>query len=631
MTRDNQRQSETIRPPTIMTTSNSPSASDLIARAKAILAKNSAAKSGSSGAPASSATVLSPGPNGSVVRTELQTPPITTISHPIRSKEDILTDIFLSEGMEANPEQMAFVQAALTGKDCILVGAAGTGKTTTQGMMVHALQALNKIGRLHESTKWLSEGSPAIAICSFTNKAVNNIRNKMPADLKACCHTIHKLLEFAPVWFEIEDPENPGEYKKTMRFVPQRNRYNPLLSSLEKIVIEESSMVDTTLYNLLMDACPHKPQVILLGDIHQLPPFEGESILGYALCDWPIIELTKIYRQAAESPIISLAWKIKSGEIIDPTTVADPANPKRIKVPAFDSLCVDGKLHIRPWQTKLDELAATITATQFFCKLEAAGEYNPVEDIILIPFNKNFGSVELNKGISQYLGEKRGAVVHEVIAGFNKHYLAVGDKVMYAKEDCIILDIIRNAEYLGKSPQLASKTLDRWGHERGKGEASKSIADKDIEDIDKFLEAAVADGEDRVNKSSHTIILQRLADDEEVEISSAGEINNIIGGYAITVHKAQGSEWRKVFVCFHHTHATLLSREMLYTAITRAREELFIICEPNSLKKGVQSQRITGDTIEEKLEWFKKKRKEKEIKKQLELKIKERNEVKSAK
>ena len=109
-------------------------------------------------------------------------------------------------------------------------------------------------------------------------------------------NTIHKLLEFAPIWFDIEDPENPGEFKKTMRFVPQRTRYNPLPYSLEKIVIEESSMVDTSLFRLLMDACPHKPQIILLGDIHQLPPFEGESILGYALCDWQLIELKRIYR-----------------------------------------------------------------------------------------------------------------------------------------------------------------------------------------------------------------------------------------------------------------------------------------------------------------------------------------------
>lgn len=592
------------------------STADLIAKAKALIAAQQAKKT------SASAVVIS-GPPEALVKTtitKLEAPRTVIISPP--TEDDILRDIFLSEGMEPNPEQMAFVKETLTGKDCILIGAAGTGKTTTQGMMVHALQAMGKIGRLRESTKWLSEGSPAIAICSFTNKAVNNIRNKMPADLKANCNTIHKLLEFAPVWFDIEDPENPGEFKKTMRFVPQRTRHNPLPYSLEKIVIEESSMVDTSLFRLLMDACPHKPQIILLGDIHQLPPFEGESILGYALCDWPIIELKRIYRQAEESPIISLAWKLKNGEVIDGKTA--PGEKGRIKVPAFDALGVEGKLHIRPWQKKLDSLGALITATQFFKALFDQNMYDPENDIILIPYNKAFGSVELNKGISQHLGEKRDAVVHEVIAGFNKHYLAIGDKVMYAKEDAVIVDIVRNADYLGKTPLPPSKTLDRWGHERGTPEVPKDIGDQDLDDIEKFLDAAASDSEDRVMKCSHTIILRRLADDEEIEASSAGEVNNIIGGYAITVHKAQGSEWRKVFVVLHSSHATLLSRELLYTAVTRAREELFIICEPNSLEKGVKSQRIPGDTIEEKLEWFKKRRKEKELKRQLELKIEER-------
>ncbi|TMQ90246.1 hypothetical protein FGG75_25280, partial [Escherichia coli] len=61
----------------------------------------------------------------------------------------------------------------------------------------------------------------------------------------------------------------------------------------------------------------------------------------------------------------------------------------------------------------------------------------------------------------------------------------------------------------------------------------------------------------------------------------AGEVNDMLFGYGVTIHKSQGSEWRRVYCLFHYSHASQVSREMLYTAVTRAREELYIICEPD--------------------------------------------------
>jgi exodeoxyribonuclease V alpha subunit len=72
-------------------------------------------------------------------------------------------------------------------------------------------------------------------------------------------------------------------------------------------------MVDVPLFDKLMDACPHKPQLIFLGDIQQLPPVFGSSILGFKMLELPIIELTEVYRQARNSPIIDLAWKLLEG------------------------------------------------------------------------------------------------------------------------------------------------------------------------------------------------------------------------------------------------------------------------------------------------------------------------------
>ena len=545
----------------------------------------------------------------------------------LSTEDTLIRDFFQSHSLEWNAEQAHYIKLCMKGENCILIGAAGTGKTTVQGITAQILLHAGKLHALRESTKWLESETPGMVIISFTNKAVNNIRWKMPKELQGNCITIHKLLEFAPVWYEVEADD--GTIKKSMRFEPQRNKFNPLPSSISKVVIEESSMVGTDLYAKLLDALPHNPQIILLGDINQLPPVYDSAILGFKMLEWPIVELSKIFRQAAESPIISFAWDIKNGkelssrEVFSEVVVAGKKR-KRRNIPSFDAKYVENKLTLRPWQLskaggKLSDTEALFTAVQFFNKLHDQQEYNPDEDIILIPFNKAFGSIELNNGIAEHLGNKRNALVHEIIAGFKKHYLAVGDKVMYQKEDCYIEDIVQNAEYLGKPFQRASKTLDRWGHQK---EVTSTVEYEDAlsssDAVDKFLEAAVnsldKDGEDRTTVASHTVVLRRTADGLEIELDTAGEVNNLIGGYAITIHKAQGSEWRKVFCVFHHSHAVMLCREILYTAITRARESLYIICEPNTFEKGVQSQRIKGTTLAEKAEYFKGKQDEMEAK-----------------
>ncbi len=90
-------------------------------------------------------------------------------------------------------------------------------------------------------------------------------------------------------------------------------------------------------------------------------------------------------------------------------------------------------------------------------------------------------------------------------------------------------------------------------------------------------------------------------------LSGAAEVNEMLFGYAITVHKSQGSEWRRVAIITHQSHSQMQSRELMYTAITRAREELYIICEPDrGMKRGTltaaaQKPRLKGNTLAEKL------------------------------
>jgi superfamily I DNA/RNA helicase len=183
-----------------------------------------------------------------------------------------------------------------------------------------------------------------------------------------------------------------------------------------------------------------------------------------------------------------------------------------------------------------------------------------------------------------------------------KVHLSVGDRVLYEKEDAVVVKIEHNPSYAGVMPIPESKTLDYWGHDP----VTHKRSEDDSEDAMDFLlaQTAAADKEDRVKKSSHRVTVKLTDSEQEVTLDSAGELNNLLLGYALTVHKSQGSEWRKVFFCLHQSHATMVQRELLYTAVTRAREELYIICEPESFVKGILSQRVKGNTLEEKAQYF---------------------------
>jgi len=492
-----------------------------------------------------------------------------------------------------NSKQQEFIDIVSTGASAVLIGAAGTGKTTcSQGAMAALMQS-GKIPVLQsEGHKYLRTGSPGIIIASYTRRAVNNIRKVQSEDLKDSCITAHKLLAYAPVYYETDDPET-GLSKKVLSFEPSMNENNPLPESIHTIIIEEASMLSVTLYNELIAALSHPVQWIFIGDIQQLPPIFGPAILGFKLDELPVVELTEVYRQALESPIIRLAHRILSG--------------KPIPVAEFPAWKVADQLTLHPWKKKISYESAVQTLGAFFTGAIDNKVYDVDKDIILMPFNKACGTIELNKLIANHIARQNGLPTYEVVAGFNKHYFTCGDKVLYDKEDATISSIERNFSYTGAAFQPESITLDYWGHNpNAAAEWATSKGTKTDNDLDvEFLLAQVVTSEERVTQASHTITVYLEDTDSYIELSKAAEINNLLHSYALTVHKSQGSEWRKVFVTLHQSHATMLQRELLYTAVTRAREELYVICEPESFTKGILSQKVKGDTLAEKAEHFK--------------------------
>lgn len=504
-----------------------------------------------------------------------------------------------------NHLQLAFANLVTTRSDCILVGAAGTGKTTAVKYAVSKLLEDPTVPTMSMSTgsfnsPRLRQGIKGIVGCAFTNRAVGNLTANFPESMQDHCMTIHALLEYQPTE-DMQIDEATGELVKKMMFEPNRNRYNPLPKELKVIIIEESSMVGTDLWMKLVDAIQHKVQFVFLGDLNQLSPVFGDAILGYKLLELPVIELTEVYRQALESPIIRLAHKILGGKQMLYKDFSKEHNGE-------DSTWqVPNKLTIGCWQAGTSAEIAELTAIKYLEREYDKGNYIPESDMIIIPFNKSFGSIGLSKGIANFLDNRRQQHPVEIIAGWNKSYFAIGDLVLHRNEEYIVTEINRNSKYRGIHTDQ-DLIYNRFGTAIGR-KSGNLLVEKSHDDI---LNEILLQDDDKTtqDEASHVLTMQpvkttRKNKGDSISISSRGAINGTVLAYATTCHKAQGLEARKVFIVVHKAHAVLLSREWLYTAVTRAREELVILCERDTFIKGINNQQIKGNTLAAKAEYFK--------------------------
>ena len=125
-------------------------------------------------------------------------PTATAVKEAIAEKLGTEVTGMHGETITYNTQQQKFIDLASSGESCVLIGAAGTGKTTCSQGAMSALLAGSKIPVLKaDGHKHLVEGTPGIVICSYTRRAVNNIRKVQSEELKNNCITVHKLLEYA--------------------------------------------------------------------------------------------------------------------------------------------------------------------------------------------------------------------------------------------------------------------------------------------------------------------------------------------------------------------------------------------------------------------------------------------------
>jgi len=503
------------------------------------------------------------------------------------NKEQLAETFSLS--IVLNKDQLVAKELAFTGKSFVLTGAAGTGKTTAQREIASELLRQNQLGthsfRIQGGGGYVS--APSIAFCAYTRIASGNLRraiHKDPALEAVLTHnitTIHNLLEYTPETFWDYELN-----KESFRFIPKRTASNPL--DITHLVIEESTMLGAAdLWPQLYAALRPGVQIIFIGDINQLQPVFGASVFNYALTQLPVVELTQVYRQKEGSSILDNAHKILRGD----NKLIEDQNFKIIRGGT-----------VQHGQAKLAQsLGVTIP------KWHEAGEYDPEQDIFLSPWNKHdLGTDNINKIVAQFLGDMRQAVVYEVIAGITKVYLAVGDKVLFNKQVGYITKIHRNAQYYGKAPKPESKDLLRFGAYRassiGADDDEFNLTGYEDMDLDKMIEEE--DGE-RKRQASHIVEIEMETGAIET-LSAVGDFGSQIFslGYALTVHKAQGCEWRKVFFILHKDHSISANRELFYTAVTRSREQFVAIAKDFMIEKAIKTQRVKGNTVAEKIAYF---------------------------
>lgn len=494
-----------------------------------------------------------------------------------------------------NSKQMQAVTLASKGESFVLNGAAGTGKTATEAGIVYALDQQNLFGT--HDFKRIGD-APSVAVVAFTHAAVRQSqkalrKNPLTAKWEHHCMTIHSLLEFEPVEAEIYDPET-GETKNSFRFEPQRNADNPL--RLTHLIIEEASMVGVDLWEKLYDALPYDVQIVYVGDLNQLKPVFGDSVLAYALTQLPVVQLTEVYRQKDGSPIVDAAHRVLSGQPFGGT----------------ESKC---KLVSKGLEYKIGQAAYQKSAMNLIQVLAKNSLFDLESDMILIPWNKReAGTLEMNLAIATHLGLERNALVHEVRAGRDKWWLAEGDRVLVEKRLGTIIDISPNPTYTGRSTQIAGRytrhgiqVLDGSTSEVDESALMALNLDAEIDYSDFSLAAIEADDGETSRASSHLVTVQ-WEDEPEVthtlKTNGAFSEDNFSFGYCMTVHKAQGSEWNRVLYLLHWDHAATSTRESIYTALTRAADSFMVYTAPELLEASIARCSYKGQTLQDKIAYF---------------------------
>lgn len=500
------------------------------------------------------------------------------VSLPVRANRETLRErlnLYCAlHRITLSGEQETSVLGIAAGRLNILTGGPGCGKTTATRALVGLLQSAGK----------------KVLLAAPTGRAAQRMSEVIGTEAK----TIHRLLEWNAA---------KGRFK--------HNEESTLQTDV--LVLDECSMLDVHLAAAVLRAVPLQTQVVLIGDADQLPAVGAGNVLKDLIASGavPCYRLTKVFRQASESLIISCAHQINQGVM-----------PK-----------IESPFH-KPaaWQEKKDCLfidaeEATAEQLKFIARVKrlAPGGADDVHDQLSqaaepaalytqgssFSIPAKFNHVDLEAlGKAQTHTEELKQVLRSVHPWSSLHYgLSAGAMIERLYEETIGKYYGKDAEVQILSPMTKGSlgtaslngAIQRRHNPAREGKAQLTLGGRILREGDRVIQKRnnydlnVYNGDigliRQIDAEAMEILVEYRAGGQVKEASyQRDELLELDLAYAITVHKAQGSEFDVVVIPVVLQHFNLLFRNLVYTAITRAKKLVVFVGTRKALALAVQKQ-----------------------------------------
>ncbi|NJO47631.1 MAG: ATP-dependent RecD-like DNA helicase [Oscillatoriales cyanobacterium RM2_1_1] len=389
-----------------------------------------------------------------------------------------------NRGISLSEQQQQAVEMAAYAPIMVLTGGPGCGKTFVTHTIVSLWKAMGK----------------TVALAAPTGRAAQRLGEMTQLEAK----TLHRTLEF--------DPKNMGF---------KRGEDYPL--SADAIVVDEASMLDVFLANSLVKAVPKNAQLLLVGDVDQLPSVGPGSVLKDLInsAQIPVVRLTQVFRQAAQSAIITAAHQINKGQF----PKLEPVSNR----PQSDCLWHSGG--------ETPEQGVQVICDLVEHCIPKLG-FNPRTEMqVLAPMIRGVvGTRNLNRVLQQLLNPPEPGKVELTRGGVT---LRVGDRVIQLTND--------------------------YGREVFNGDLG------------------VVQGIDTVEQEVQVQYRERLVSYDYADLKE------ISLAWSISIHKSQGSEFPVVILPVYMQHFMMLSRNLVYTGITRAKKLVILVGGQKAIAVAVKS------------------------------------------
>ncbi len=410
-------------------------------------------------------------------------------------------------GLRLDERQREAVREAASHGLFVLTGGPGTGKTTTINAMI----------------RYFEGEELSIQLAAPTGRAANRMTEATGWEAQ----TIHRLLELSGA---LEESTAGAHF--------ERNAQNPLEADV--VIIDETSLVDIYLIHALLAALSVGTRLILVGDVDQLPSVGPGNVLRDIIGSkaFPVVELTRIFRQAVKSDIVVNAHKINRGEQVE------LSNKSR------DFFFLERQEAI---------LALRVVIALIQEKLPKYIQADPMEIQVLTPMRKGVLGVEqLNPFLQKYLNPPDASKKEKE---YGHTLFRQGDKVMQIKNNY----------------QLEWEIRGQYGIAAEKG---VGVFNGDIGRVREINEFA---GIMTVEFDQGKYVDYSFKQLDELELA-----------YAVTIHKSQGSEYPAVVIPLLTGPQMLMNRNLLYTAVTRAKKCVTLVGSVQTFRQMIANKREAG-------------------------------------